>query len=286
VVLLKFDKTRPFDKRLIGLLQANTTVFAKEDDMEAKDRILVALDVPTVQQATELVKELSPWVGGFKMGLELINGILASLLSPRVSDEEAQVALTLARPFMRDVVEQLFWDGKIHDIPNTVAGAITPIVGMGVRMINIHASTGIESIKAAATKKGNALLLGVTVLTSIDSSECVSIFGEQPGFKVLQFARELAEGGGDGIICSPQELEILSSSRDEHIHRLRKITPGIRPAWAATGDQRRVTTPGDAVRGGADYLVIGRPITQPPEEIGSRVKAAQLIAEEIAGATR
>ena len=149
-------------------------------------------------------------------------------------------------------------------------------------MFNIHASAGAEAIKAAVAVKKNSLVFGVTVLTSIDDSECVSIFGDKPNHKVVDFVSMLAENRADGTICSPKELSFLGAS--EVFSGLLKATPGVRPDWAVLGDQKRVMTPAEAIKAGADYLVIGRPITNPPAEIGSPVEAAKRIADEIASA--
>ncbi|MEK9135034.1 MAG: orotidine-5'-phosphate decarboxylase [Patescibacteria group bacterium] len=249
--------------------------------MEPKDRIILPLDVDSVQKATNLVELLAPYVGPFKVGLEFINTMLASLILPK-DREEAESNLWAIRRLFDLLSGKIFWDGKFDDIPNTVAGASIPVAKMGVRMFNVHASAGRESVVKAVANKGNALVLGVTVLTSIDSKECVFIFGQEPGTKVLRFALMLADVKADGIICSPHELSLIRTLPD--LDSLLTITPGVRPEWAAVGDQKRVMTPGEAIRAGADYLVIGRPITQPPSEIGGPVKAAKRIAAEIAEA--
>lgn len=250
--------------------------------MEAKERIIVALDVDSVAKATELVEQLVTHVGIFKLGLKFINNMLASVIIPK-KDEDGQANLREIRELFRLLEGKVFWDGKFDDIPNTVGGASVPVAKMGVKMFNVHASAGREAVVKAVANKGSSLVLGVTVLTSIGAEECLSIFGDQPGPKVLQFARMLAEVGADGIICSPQELELLGWNTPE-LDRLLRVTPGVRPLWAAVGDQKRVMTPGEATKAGANYLVIGRPITQPPAEIGGPVEAAKKIADEIAAA--
>lgn len=247
--------------------------------MEAKDRIIVALDVSDVRKAIALVKQLSPHVGFFKIGLEFIWSSIANLLL--LPKDEAICLLEYIRNLAEAIGGQhCFLDPKLADIPNTVKGASVAISRLGVKMFNVHASAGNETIKAAVANKGNSLVLGVTVLTSIDKENCLSIFGRWPNEKVEDFALMLAENKADGIICSPQELEFLNG--DPRFEDLIKVTPGVRPDWAAKGDQKRVMTPAEAIKAGADYLVIGRPITQPPAEIGGPVEAAQKIAEEIA----
>lgn len=249
--------------------------------MEAKNRIILPLDVDSVAKATGLVRQLAPYVGLFKLGLELINTMLASLIVPK-NNEDAGANLREIRELFRLLDGRVFWDGKFDDIPNTVGGASAPVARMGVEMFNVHASAGREAVAQAIARKGNSRVLGVTVLTSISPDECISIFGDNPGAKVLQFAKMLAEVGADGIICSPQELELLGQQPE--LAKLLKVTPGVRPLWAAVGDQRRVMTPGEAIGRGASYVVIGRPITQPPAEIGGPVEAAKRIAEEIVSA--
>ena len=244
--------------------------------MEAKDRIIVALDVNSIKKATALVEELSPYVGSFKIGLQLIHSILNSIIIPK-KEEEAIENLKDIRKLFSSLKGKIFWDGKFSDIPNTVKGASEEVVKIGVEMFSIHACSGQAAIKAAVKNKGKSLLLGVTVLTSISDTECRSIYGSFSDSKVKQFALMLLDAGADAVICSPRELEAL---RDFNIL---KITPNVRPEWAVTEDQNleRAMTPYEAIMHGADCLIIGRPITNPPEEIGSPVEAVKLIIKEI-----
>ena len=245
---------------------------------EAKNRIIVALDVDSVDKAIILAKQLAPHVGYFKIGLELIYSVLAALITAEDETEAAEI-LRKVRELFELVKGKTFTDTKLADIPNTVAGASRAIAKIGANMFNVHTSCGKEAVKQAVANRGNSLVLGVTVLTSIGEEECVSIFGDKPGKKVVQFAKMLLEVGADGIVCSPQELELLY--REPGLRRLTKVIPGVRPKWAAKGDQKRVMTPYEAIMAGATYVVIGRPITQPPVEIGGPVQAAQKITEEI-----
>lgn len=174
----------------------------------------------------------------------------------------------------------VFYNGKFNDIPNTVGGAARAVAKLNVAMFNVHASAGRKAIEAAVANRGSSLVLGVTVLTSIDEKECISIFGARPGRKVLQLSRMLLDTGAQGIICSPQELELLGKERA--LKDMLKITPGVRPIWAPANDQQRTLTPAEAIKAGATALVIGRPITNPPQEIGTPIDAARRIAEEIA----
>lgn len=252
--------------------------------MDAKDRIIVALDVDNLDEASSLVKTLSPYVGCFKVGLELITSVGA----PHVVKS------------IQALGGQVFFDGKFKDIPNTVAKASAAVTRLGVKMFNVHCSGGVpmmlaahdaaeaEWIEAEKLKvfRGQEpfqtnfpLLLGVTVLTSLEENESHLIYGFSSKAKVLQFARDAKLAGLEGIICSPQELELLGKQKE--LGNFLKVTPGIRPTWAATGDQKRFTTPSQALEAGADYVVIGRPITNPPAKIGSPVDAVKEIIGEI-----
>ena len=234
-----------------------------DETMEAKDRIIVALDVDSLDKAKSLVESLAPHVGCFKVGLEL----LTAVGGPKVVE------------FVHSLGGQVFYDGKFDDIPNTVGGAAKAVAGLNVKMFNVHASAGVEAMMAAVANKGQALVLAVTVLTSLEENNAHLIFGGPSKAKVLQLARDAKIAGCDGIICSPQELELLGKQKE--LGSLLKVTPGVRPEWAAAGDQKRIMTPAEAIRAGATALVIGRPITKPPAEIGAPVDAAKKIAEEI-----
>jgi orotidine-5'-phosphate decarboxylase len=229
----------------------------------ATDRVIVALDVSTLEDALALAEELREWVGGFKVGLQL----LSAQGSKNVVSELAKLRIPI------------FYDAKFNDIPNTIAGASKAVSDMGVWMFNVHASAGRAGLEAAARNKGDSKLLAVTVLTSIASEECEDLFGQPSLEKVVQFARLATKCGADGIICSPRELAVIKGS--EQTRQLQCVVPGIRPTWAATEDQSRYATPKEAVLAGADYLVIGRPITQPPHSVGGPLNAAKRISDEI-----
>ncbi|MDO8435579.1 MAG: orotidine-5'-phosphate decarboxylase [bacterium] len=231
--------------------------------MQPHERIIVALDVPTLKEARALVEKLSPHVGFFKVGLQLATSVGA----PQVVEA------------IQDCGGRVFLDLKFNDIPNTVGEASKAAVACGVFMFNVHASAGIAAMKAAVANKDRSLVLAVTVLTSFDEKDCSHIFGDRPAVVVPTLAEDALEAGCDGIICSPKELVLF---KDEKFVRLLKVVPGIRPEWARTDDQKRFTTPMEAIKAGADYLVIGRPITKPPDGIGSPAAAAQRVAAEIA----
>lgn len=246
---------------------------------EPHERIIVALDVGNPAEAISFVDLLEPHVGCFKLGLEFMMGTLTQLIS--LEDLPAAIfALENLRQLFQSLRGKFFWDWKGNDIPNTIAKAMKGLAPLQGRMINVHASAGIEAMRQANANKGGALLLAVTVLTSLEENNAHLIFGAPTKAKVLQFARDALVAGADGIICSPQELEFLGK-QGEFTDRLLKVVPGVRPVWADPGDQKRVMTPGEAIKAGADMLVIGRPITKPPKEVGTPVDAVKRIIEEI-----
>ena len=210
---------------------------------DVPDRLIIALDVPRAADALELVRELTPDVSFFKIGLQLYTAG-----GPEVV---RAVTATGARVFL---------DLKLHDIPNTVAKAVAAASGLGVAMLTLHLAGGRRMLEAAAKEcPPDLLLLGVTVLTSSDDETLretgiPSSVSEQ----VVRLARLGAAAGLRGLIASPQELGALRTALGGEITI---VTPGVRPAWSAADDQKRFTTPAGALRDGADYLVIGRPVT-------------------------
>lgn len=244
--------------------------------LKLKDKIIVPIDTCNIDTALKTVNTIGSRVGMFKFGLELLSSIIVQLVTTN------DISLLKKVQCLFEMVEgQLFWDGKWDDIPNTVAGAATAVSLIRPTMVNVHASAGTEAIKAAIDNSQGSIVLGVTVLTSISSEECISIFGDDSTNKVIEFAKTLVNTQAQGIVCSPKELRILTS---RGFDQLLKVTPGIRPAWACVGDQKRVMTPGEAIKAGADYLVIGRPITNPPAEIGSPIEAIARIIQEMEAA--
>lgn len=231
-------------------------------------KIIVPLDVPTPTSAHAKIRELRGHVGMFKVGLEMITpGHAPALAAEALGGSDGT---------------GVFWDGKFDDISNTVGAASRQAADMKVTMFNVHASSSMASMKAAVENRGQSAVLAVTVLTSIGVKESEHIFGAVPEEKVLQFAFDALEAGVQGLVCSPLELSILNKHRE--LDGLLRVPAGVRPAWASTDDQKRVMTPGEAIEAGADYLVIGRPILNPPPEIGTSVEAAKRITEEIAEA--
>lgn len=236
--------------------------------MKIRERIFPALDVDTLSEAQELVENLWPYVGSFKVGLQLLH-----------SEGSPNVISTLL-----NIGGKVFADTKLHDIPNTVGQAAKAVSGHGASFFNLMAEGGIDMMMAADDNKGDAKVLAVTVLTSREENEAHLSLGGPTKAKVLQYAREAILAGLDGFVCSPLEVELLQSRRE--LVKLRKmagldepiyVTPGIRPAGVATHDQKRTNTPYAAILAGATHLVIGRAITQAEDP----VKAVESILEEV-----
>ncbi len=205
--------------------------------------IIIALDLPTRDAAIEIARQLSPHPGLFKIGLQLF--IAAG---PDIVRE------------VRDLGSAVFLDLKLHDIPNTVGRAVESASSLGAEMLTLHLSGGGAMIKAAVqAAPPGMLLLGVTVLTSSDETTLHET-GVATGVKeqVLRLAKVGIGTGLHGLVASPHELRAL---RAAHGTKVKIVTPGIRPAGAAANDQKRAMTPAEALAAGADYLVIGRPIT-------------------------
>ncbi len=238
----------------------------------AKDHIILALDVSSEQEALNFVYELTEYVGMFKIGLELINS----------------QGLGIVRK-ITEMGGKIFLDGKFHDIPNTVAGASKAMTRLGVSMFNIHTMGGFEMMSAAVQaareeasllQKNPPLILGVTILTSIEQTRMNNEM-RIPGSiedQVIHLAKLAQKASLDGIIASPQEIDAIKKNISSS---MLIVTPGVRPSWSATYDQKRIMTPAEAMNKGASYLVIGRPITNPPPEVGTSVNAAKLILDEI-----
>jgi orotidine-5'-phosphate decarboxylase len=260
-----------------------------------KEKIIVALDVPTAAEAREIITELRAEVGAFKIGLQLFTAAGAS--------------------FVREIVERrhgvkLFLDLKFHDIPNTVAKAAAEAARLGVWMFNVHALGGSEMLRRTVGEVGEICerenlprpkIIGVTVLTSADEKTLGEIGVEMKvETEVLRLTRLAAKCGLDGVVASPRETRLIRE--DVGIDNFLIVTPGVRPTDAAAtaaattttttatttisttadligtnDDQKRVMTPGEAIRAGADYLVIGRPILQAE----SRIEAVRKILGEM-----
>jgi orotidine-5'-phosphate decarboxylase len=220
--------------------------------------VIVAIDYPRPEPALLLLDQLDPQLCRVKVGKEMF-----TRLGP------AFVEKCMHKGF------EVFLDLKFHDIPNTVAGACRAAAELGVWMMNVHASGGRRMMQAAreAIDKSAAqpLLVAVTILTSLTAEELAEVgFSGSPADNVGRLAALAHDSGMHGVVCSPREAQLL---RDALGDEFLLVTPGVRPAGSATADQRRVTTPAEAVHAGSNYLVIGRPITTAP---GPR-QALQLI---------
>lgn len=228
--------------------------------------LLVALDVDSADRARRLATSLAGTAGGVKIGKQLFTAE--------------------GPPVVRAMVEaghHVFLDLKFHDIPNTVAAAVRAALAMRPFMLNVHASGGPAMLKAAvaalAGAKPRPLLIGVTVLTSIDDADLAAVGQQGPAeAQVLRLAKLAQRCGLDGVVCSPREIAPLRRALPA---AFKLVVPGVRPAWAAAGDQKRVMTPAEALLAGADYLVVGRPITAAPDP----ASAAGRLAEELDEAT-
>jgi len=233
-----------------------------------KDRIVLALDVDDAALALAIVTELRSDVGLFKIGHQLFTAFGPDLVR--------KITATGARVFL---------DLKYHDIPNTVAKASVEAVKLGVSIFNVHALGGADMMRAAGEAAAEAaaragvpvpIVLAVTVLTSMDEKGLrreLKICRSLPR-TVSHLARLAHRSGLDGVVASPQEIRLLRRGISGSFVIL---TPGVRPAWAAKDDQKRVMTPAEAVAAGADYLVIGRPVLKAPD----RREAVQRIIEEL-----
>ena len=218
----------------------------------AKNPILVAIDTPEIPRAKSLAEAAGPHVGGIKLGLEFFVANGAQGVQ-EVSSGNVPV----------------FLDLKFHDIPNTVAKAIAATAGIDCFLMTIHTSGGPEMMRRAAqaaeeiaqqTGRAKPQVVGVTLLTSLDQSDISAIgYGHALEDQAKRLASLAQENGLDGIVCSPHEITLI---RDVCGPDFTLVVPGIRPAGADTGDQKRTLTPKEALERGADYLVIGRPITQ------------------------
>jgi len=228
--------------------------------MQDAKRIIVALDFPDAGSTLKMLDALDPALCRVKVGKELFTRCGPDLVR-NISKAGFDV----------------FLDLKFHDIPNTVAGAVSAAVELGVWMVNVHASGGPAMLEAARKALGSSktLLTAVTVLTSLSAIDLRAVGVESsPEQQVLRLAKLTAATGLHGVVCSAQEIDVLRKNlpRDFLL-----VTPGIRPAGDAAGDQKRVETPGAAIARGSSYLVIGRPITQAADPVAKLREITQEI---------
>lgn len=232
--------------------------------MAVKNPIIVALDLRTAEEAVRLARQVSPYVGGFKIGIGLLYGPGPATIGALAS---------LGKP--------VFADAKLHDIPSQVKAAARSLARHGARWITTHASGSSAMLEAAvegaaSVPSADAGILGVTVLTSLDEADLAKVgFGTTPGKLVSRLARLAAAAGCEGVVCSPLELGVVR----EVAPTLVPFTPGIRPPGVPTQDQARTATPGEALERGAGYLVVGRAITGAVDPVA----AAREIHETLPG---
>ena len=229
--------------------------------MTISDRVIIALDVPTIAEAEALVERLGDAASFYKIGMELayIGGI----------------------PFGERLIragKKVFFDLKLHDIPNTVERATAQIAGTGATYMTVHAYPQTLAAAAAGAKGASLGILGVSILTSMSDDDAAKAgYGMGVADLVRRRARQAQENHAAGLVCSPMEITAV---RETVGHALKIVTPGVRPSGAALGDQKRVMTPGEAIRAGADHLVVGRPITKAADPAA----AARAIIAEVAQA--
>ena len=237
--------------------------------MHATSKIVLPLDVDSSDQAIALAYALRDEVAAFKVGLELVNSVGVDIFDRLIEELGPDV--------------RIFYDCKLHDIPNTVAGASRAITRRGLWMFNVHASGGsammsaaVDAVVAGSVRRsgfelGQAprpLVIAVTVLTSISQDVLSDELGiDRPiGEYAVGLARLAQQAGCDGVVCSPHEIAAI---REACGSEFVIVTPGVRPAGSDHGDQRRVLSPGQAAASGADYLVIGRPISAAPDPVAA-----------------
>ena len=226
-------------------------------------RLIAAIDVPTADAALSLAGQLAGHVGMVKIGLQLFVA------------EGPSVVLRMQE---RHPELEIFLDLKLHDIPNTMRGAIASARSLGARFITVHAGSGVDHLRACVQEAGESLgVLAVTVLTSQDETACKEAGHTRSTQDLVNMRAECArQAGCAGIVCSGQELAGVCDAAPD----LFRVVPGIRPTGTQTGDQKRVMTPALAIAAGATHLVVGRPITQADDPAG----AADTIVNEIASA--
>ncbi|MBQ8634907.1 orotidine-5'-phosphate decarboxylase [bacterium] len=237
---------------------------------EIKRKLVLALDVEELDEAKKMVDELSPYIGTFKVGLQLFCGYGLEIVN-----------------YIKEKNSDFFLDVKLHDIPNTVEKASYNVIKNGANFFNVHATGGIEMMKAA--KKGaiaaaekfgkkKPLVLAVTVLTSINQETLSNELSNSKNVEdfVIQLAKNARTAGLDGVVASAKELKAIKRELGKDFIVL---TPGIRPAYSAVNDQQRIATPKSAIEDGADFIVLGRAVTQAEDKI----EAIKKIYKEIQG---
>lgn len=245
---------------------------AQEPQLSPKDRIIFALDFQSLKEATPYVQKLKGHVGLFKVGLTLL--ISEGL---KVIDQIQQMTGG----------QKIFLDLKFSratDIPQQMEGVSSLISGKpGIEFITVHTYEGEKVVREVVNKFKNVTkVLGITVLTSLSETESKSLYGTPLPDRVMNLATAAKKAGCDGVVCSGHEVKAI---KEEFGQNFIVVTPGIRPSWTKIkqDDQRRVMTPGEAIRKGADYIVVGRPVSWDKDPVGAADKIAQEIAQALGG---
>ena len=238
------------------------------NDKEIKEKLVLALDVEDIEEAKELVDKTYDYIGTYKVGLQLFCGYGLEIVN-----------------YIKSKNSNFFLDVKLHDIPNTVEKASYNVIKNGANFFNVHATGGIEMMKAArkgadeAALKYNLkkpLILAVTVLTSISQEILTNELSNSKKVEefVLDLAKNAKKAGLDGVVASANELKIIKQELGDDF---KVLTPGIRPKWSLKDDQKRIATPSGAIKDGADFIVLGRAVTKAQDKI----EALKLIYTEI-----
>lgn len=230
---------------------------------ETRDYLIVALDVPTIEKAEKIVDELGELVKQYKIGLQLF-----TKFGPN------------AVRILKDRGKRIFLDLKLHDIPNTVVGALNAIIDMDVDMLTVHTLGGFEMMESAQkviweSKSKKPLILGVTILTSLDGAFLQDFLGVDKSMRsqIIDLAVLAKSAGLGGVVASPKEVSLIKKQCGKDFI---VVSPGVRPKGVKSNDQRRIETPEKAIASGADYIVVGRPITKAKDK---RERAESIIEE-------
>lgn len=251
---------------------------AEELFPEPKDRVIFALNTSDFVRAECLVKLLSSHVGYFKFGPELTCAMLASMFCS--SDAAAIDNLMKIRSIFAEAKGRIFWDGRLAGIAGTVGPTTRTLSDLGVSMLSVQGEQGVRSIVAATENKGRSLLFAATPRSSVDHEDCRQPKSLALSKQVMRLMQTVADKGIDGVICSSHETADIRL----HAPGLLIATRDVRPGFIPVKNRSKVITPSEAIAAGADAVIIGKPISQPPSDVGGPVRAAEQIVEEIAEA--